>query len=457
MEKFYGLQQSITAHLPGAHNWLMTNGAKFHSNQPNLVEEIKRVWLKMRYDHPLICAEIDGDRISYTSLADEAEVEQWLKDSFFVHNVDQTSRQIYPSLPTRPLKSSVLHFLPRTQELIFMCPHSHSDGLGIVTFFDNFFKELVKGGERPAFGDEGKNLLPPLTPIAHIPKYTPAQQSRWDASISDWLADHPTVRVKTEQSDLPGKSTMMNLRFTEEDTQKILKACKAHNITVTSAGQAAVTHAARIHGNCEDKDSVSTIALYDAREYISPKVRKESLIGPHTFATPVKIRLGSFLETARNTREIFVREKEDRYALTMSQYYTKEFPRLLRTPPAPGKARPLPSNAHMSSLGRIDSLMPSKYEGPNGTVGFTDIWLALDIMTPDILTAMWTLGGRLNMHLDYNEAFHPEASMVRYLEIMRDQMAKGLGIELGGDIMLPGDEGYLKRGNYQALHRTHEY
>lgn len=469
MERFYALQESITAHF-GVQNWKLSNGLRIKTNRPNLVDDVKRAWIALRYKHPFLASQIEGDRWVYR-VADEAELDQWLQETFFVHDNTMTSRELYPQLSTQPLKRAVMHFLARTQEIVLQSPHSQMDGLGIMLWYDNFLKELVKSPETIAFGDEAKNLLPALTSLARIPPYSAQQKRRWDQNMDDWLSNMPTVRLAGTANERPGKGTFQWLKFSVEDTQKLLTAAKRHGVTVSSISQAAVTHAARIHGGCEENDSCSTIALYDAREYVDSQWDRSDLVSAHTVATPIKIQLGSFLETARNAMERFVNEKKDQYALTMSPYYTTEFPRRLHSAAQVEAApRPLPSNAHLTSMGRTpDMVLSDKYEGPAGIVVPTDLWLALDVMTPDVLVAVWTFGGQLTIQADYNEGFFQPESITRYLRLIRQQLQEGLGIELSPDLLLPGQEDYSPisqvshqqrsqqlPGGYQALHKTHQ-
>ena len=457
MERFYNLQESVTAHL-GVHNWMMSNGIKIHSDSPTLIDDVKNAWIALRYKHPVLSSQIEDDRWVY-DVPNQAELERWLGETFFVHNTSKTSRELYPELQTRPLKKAVLHFLPQTQEVLLQSPHTHMDGMGVMVWYDNFMQELV-APSLPVFGDEGKNLLPPLTPIAHIPQFSPAQKERWDKNANEWLSDMPTIRLKSKSNDMPGKSTMKWLRFSESDTLKILGAVKKHGLSVSSAAQAAISLAARIHGGDLSKSSCATIALYDAREYISPKYAHSDLVGPHTFATPIKFPLGTFVETATIAKELFVSEKAGKYALSMSPYYTSEFPRLLTATPPPGESRPSPSNAHLTSLGSLDRLFKAQYSGPAGSVELCDLWIALDIMTPDMLVAIWTLNGQLTIQADYNEAFFSGVSIQQYLELVKKQLEEGLEIELSPEMMKPGMEAYAPKADikrpYSSVQRTGE-
>lgn len=474
MERFYNLQESITAHHQ-VHNWMMSNAIKIHApDRKNLVEDVKRAWIALRFKHPWLSSQVDGDKWVY-QVPDGPMLNKWLEETFFVHRNSKTSRQLFPDLPTRPLKRAVLHYLVDTQEVVLQSPHAHMDGLGIVIWYDNFLRELANPTHPVIFGTEHHNLLPPLTKITNMPAYTPAEKAQWDANADSWFQDMPTVKLDAMPSLRPGRSTFQWLRFSAEDTQKILRAAKQNGVTVTAVNQAAVSHAARIHSfNNPDHhgNSVATIALYDARERIdAAEFDPSDVIAAHTVALPIKIPLGTtLLETARNARRLMMQGKTDDYALKMSPYYTKEFPRRLvagaKAAVQTGAARPLPSNAHFTSMGSLDKLLSQKYEGPAGTVELKDLWLALDIMTPDVLTAVWTFNGQLVMQTDYNQAYFRDESIARYLRLVAEQLSEGLGITLQPELLVPGQEAPVvegsapvkmsTRGNYHTVERTHE-
>ena len=88
-------------------------------------------------------------------------------------------------------------------------------------------------------------------------------------------------------------------------------------------------------------------------------------------------------------------------------------------------------------------------EGCNGEVGredgrrrieVKDMWLALEMLSPNIAVELWTFDGRLTFLLIYNQRFHREESVVALCALVQEQLRQGLGVDLGFDVRVPGEE-----------------
>lgn len=424
-------------------NWLPTTAIKLSTERVNFVEDVKAAWKALRYDHPGYAALIQDGRWIYT-IADEQELASWMEETFVVHDGFKTASQLFPF--DESSRRVVLHVLPHTQELALQAPHTHVDGIGMATFFDHLLRHIVNPSppSPPAWGTEASNLTPMLSFTATIPSMTPSQKALWDANLQSYLSAFPTVRLATENKGTAAtKTTMQYLRFTRTETASIVARCKLLGFSVTAAAQAAISHAARIHGQTLDQRTHATLAIYDARGYIDPaRYPHQKLVGPHTFAMPTVFPiLDSFPETARQAYDIFRRYKtQDDMVRACSPLWGSEMPAVMSAPPPP--EMPLMADLQLSSPGVMDRYLSPVYGSERGRrrVEVKDMWLALEMLSPNVAVEMWTFDGRLTVLLVYNRRFHREESVTALCALVQEQLRQGLGVDLGFDVRVPGDE-----------------
>ncbi|EFR01003.1 hypothetical protein MGYG_04005 [Nannizzia gypsea CBS 118893] len=429
-------------------NWYTTAAIKIKTEREDFSKDIKNVWTALRYEHPNYSAFVQNDRWIY-NVADEQELGSWLQETFHIHDVEESARQLYP-FKTNPSQRAVLHVLPRTQEIVLQAPHTHVDGIGMVTFFNQMMQLLVAPPARPNFGKEGSHLVPPISKTAEIPEYTISQKVAWDAALVKFRSQFPTVSLRPDNAGaLPAKYTKLQwLTFTAEETARIAAKSKELGFSVTAAAQAALSHATRVHSQVRNKTH-STLAIFDAREHINPNLHPpHKLVGPHVFAMPVVIPVTSFVETARQTKKVFIDCKKDDLVRAVSPLFSSDLIATLSAPRPPQMR--ISGQLQLTSLGILDKHLNTVYRSSEQKSGgrtqleVQDLWLAPDMLTPDITADVWTFRGQLHIQLAYNGAFYHDESVAFLLRLIQKQFAQGLSLDLETDIKVPGDESFLK-------------
>lgn len=428
VESFFKFLHTLGAQHNRQH-WALSTGIKMRTERVTFTEDVKSVWIALRYRHPILATQVEDGKLVYNT-ADKIELRKWLKETFIVHPPDMTGSELYGTTP-RPLKRVICNILPHTQEIVIQAMHVHLDGLGAVTLFDNLLRMLNQPQKAPIFGDEDKNLLPSFASLARAPVPTPEQRARWDQSLNTWLNAHPTLRLAaTNTEDIPGRSRMHSLTFTEASTARIVSASRGFGLTVTHTTQAAIALASRAHGGNTEHNTFATLAVFNAREYCADSCPDASaLVGPHLMALHVTFNLGSFLTTAYGVRDAFVSNRADKYVLAMGPTFTTTIPRILATPP------PIPASAPvLSSFGNLDGRLRRSY-GANETDGkrvihVDDFWCTLDEAIPDFYVGLWTFRGRLRLQVGYNEKYHERESVKRWLDLVRGELEAGLAVRL---------------------------
>ncbi|KAF1978067.1 hypothetical protein BU23DRAFT_654410 [Bimuria novae-zelandiae CBS 107.79] len=463
LESFFLFVGILGQGRPDKDNWYPTTAIRVETDREQFIGDVKAAWKALRYDHPILAATVEDYRWIY-HLAEEQELSSWLDETFFVHETPKSSRQLFP-FDNNPTKRAILHVLPQTQEIVLQGPHTHLDGIGMATFFNNLLTLMTVPPEklqRP-FGSEAANLTESILISAGVPIHTAEEKQAFDDNFAAYVENFPTMRLNTLNTGQKAKRTMNQwLTFTREETSAIAVKSKEHGFSVTSAAQAAVSHAARIQGKVDNK-SHCTYAIYDARAYIdNNKYPHKDLISQHVFAMPAIFPVfpESFLDTARCAKEVFSKYNKNGLVRNVSDLRCELVPALIAQGKGPGM--PVSADLQLSSLGIMDKFVKPVYESNAGrpSIEVHDIWVSLEILTADIAVEMWTFRGKLVIQLIYNEAFHREESVRHLLELIHEQLAQGLGVDLGFDAKSPGDEKYLNSSwkelsNHQLAENLH--
>ncbi|KAJ5430951.1 hypothetical protein N7445_008683 [Penicillium cf. griseofulvum] len=120
----------------------------------------------------------------------------------------------------------------------------------------------------------------------------------------------------------------------------------------------------------------------------------------------------------------------DAIATTLTSHYQRDLEPLLKITPcyvqsissllaaplelaiqAPGAAHP-----ELSSLGVIDSRLPTVHAGPAITVEIEDWWLGVQIINRVLQTYLWMREGELHLACHYNDAFYEREFVEGFLE-----------------------------------------
>lgn len=417
LESFFLFIASVGAPY-GRQNWAISSGIKFQTDRADIVSDLHRAWTAIRYEHPNVASYVDGSRWVYEVVQNDAELQQWLSETFVVHSSETSARDLFVGF--QPTKRMILHVLPHTQEAIIQCPHTHTDGLGTVTLFNNMLQSLAIPSKQPPFGDEAKNLLPPFTITAKVPKLTAEHQARWNANMGTWLQNMPTIGLAASATDrAPGPSRVQSLTFSNEETRAIISTAKKMGATPTHVGHAAAALATRVHGGKLELSTHATLGIFAERDLC--ELPSDVIVTPHVTALPMVVDLGDFESTVRSAKEAYTGNKAEKYSLSVSPLFADQIVRVLSEPQPE-----VSSGATISSLGLLDPRFKTEY----GDIKLDDYWFTINMVTPDVVVYIWTFQGRLTFEISYNEMYHPEESIGKYLQLIKDQLAQGLKVEL---------------------------
>ncbi|KAI1825903.1 hypothetical protein F4861DRAFT_142499 [Xylaria intraflava] len=444
IEKLYHFISKIGQGCPDRDNWRCTACAKITTDLDNLTERLRLVWKQTRFQFPAIAAHIDGDHWVYQPAGAE-ELESWMQETFRVIETTGTARAGWQVEGVESPRLS-LYFFTNTREIVIRGPHTHLDGIGMMTLLKFIMQALVKNDLPVADGTETKNLLPPLAITTKVPLHTPKQKKRFEEAMQHFLANHNGVRVRSENAGAPaGKTKLRWLVYTASETAAIAARCKQLGFSVTACMQAAAGRTARIHGQVSGTRH-ATMAIYDGRGYIDPsEIQHDRLVGPHVFAMPAVYPISpeSFVETALSAKAVLASFREDDLVRSTSDLWSAAARAMLAHAPPPDQ--PVAADLQLSSLGILDRHLPRSYRSDDGAqVEAEDAWIALDLLNPLVTVEAWTFRDRLNIEIIFNEAYYRDDSISLMATLLHEQLTEGLGLDLAFDLRTPGEEEFTK-------------
>ncbi|KAK0648455.1 hypothetical protein B0T16DRAFT_408218 [Cercophora newfieldiana] len=438
METFFGLAGEGGVGATDGQHWHIAVMAKIKTSI-DLRKEVPTAWNALRNINPGLSAVVSGrantGRLVYT-VADEQELEPWLKETLFFHDTPKTSRDMFPirNLTGR----ACLHVLLQTQELYLLAPHTHLDGIGAYTAMNNLIQALADSASVPTLnvelgGSEAQNLVPPLNVVAEIAPATDAVRGTFGAMLGKWMGGFAGVKLQHDGDTRQpcGEPRIIYAPFDVAESKRIVARCKELGVTVTAAVQAAVSLALRKQvGSTATMQSAVTI--HNVRKFVVDKAKYPAtgLVGPYTIPVPAVFTLPAeddFMEMVRLAKQKYSEPDATGLLRNLPRFWGNEMVAIMTNPPPGSQA---PSSLGVSSFGIMDPYVKPVYEGAaeGSKIEVEDAWLGITLYSPDILLHLWTLQGAIKLQCVYNEAYFKKETVAALLESTRQGLLKGLGL-----------------------------
>ncbi|CAF9928992.1 MAG: hypothetical protein HETSPECPRED_007248 [Heterodermia speciosa] len=427
MERFFSLVGKGGVGATDDQHWHIAVIAKIKTTGLDLRKDVTTAWRTLRSINPGLSAIVQGDRLIYT-VADEQELEPWLKETLQFHDTPSTSRELFPirNLTGR----AMLHVLLQTQELVLLAPHTHLDGIGAYTAMNNLLQALADASTArgPRLGDEVQHLVSPLNVLAEIPVATDAHKSTNQSMLGNWVSGFAGVNLDLKDTKQPCRDPrIIHTPFDISETERIVARCKELGLTVTAAVQAAVSIALR--RQVKSTGTVqSAVTIHNVRKWIDKtKYPATGLVGPLTIPVPAVFTLADdFVETAQLAKKKYLEPEQTDLLRTLPRFWGNDMVAIMTSPP-PGMQAP--SSLGLSSFGILDAYVKPVYEGAaGGKVEVQDAWMGITLYSPDVLLHVWTLQGAMHLQCVYNEAYHEKEAVTALLKATEDELLQGLGL-----------------------------
>ena len=219
---------------------------------------------------------------------------------------------------------------------------------------------------------------------------------------------------------MPGNSRVQRLQFSTQETSKIVAAARQNGWSLTHVFEASAATAASEYGGHSEIKYLS-FGIFSLRDQVNPKY--QAAISPYVTLVPLIAAGTSFESIVRQLKDFYrgwKAEKKELIALNEPTLQTmfKVFSQLSDGPN---------TMLSLSNMGQFDPILTSRHD----SIELTDMWTLYEMPYAGVNAFLWTREGRLTLNVCYNEAFHEEMSITRFLEATKAILYKGLGLASG--------------------------
>ncbi|KAK5656791.1 hypothetical protein OQA88_4339 [Cercophora sp. LCS_1] len=435
------------AHTAGREHWAVTAGATFTSNiiipPSELAGRCREAWCALRFDHPSIACTADGDKLSYMVGSAES-VASWATETLVVHQQGVHVNDVVSTL--KPSQYTAAHIIPGEEAQVAVLlhfAHWRTDGYGALQLAQAFLGNLcriISGDARDLpWGEEVTRLTPSIEEVLDLPLLpTPEilEATRQCMETLTYTRDAAGVAVTVGGNTAPAGTRSARLRLGESDTEAVLRACEARNISLVSAVHAscaALTHR-EAHPGRRDKPYTSTMRFSLRPHLPQPYNTADYAAALYTGGYMIRTEAAQpWLRTARQYEEQYARGVTTDMLRCRREYAVQVLGVLQRGSPPPD---PPPSEVDISSVGEAERLVSRRVEWGDAIFEVQDVSIGVETLTRQTYCFLWTFRGRLELNLVYNEAF--------YAPKRAEQMVHKLGgillAELGKEVAIMDDE-----------------
>ncbi|KAL7952577.1 hypothetical protein V8C34DRAFT_299030 [Trichoderma compactum] len=428
------------------------------------VPHIRTAWAATRKHHPHLGSVLNPEdpangkssSTGQTILIPPFDAEEWLANSFSVDTGSANASVRFEKTKNEDYAQCI--WISSSSEVLFYTSHWRFDGNAMITIAVNFLNVLTQSLVRGADADLDSFTSPvgdgSIAPGADwildtfsdeesTPEY---MKKAADTMFSEMMAGAPSVALPIrEGSDqaVPGDSVRGSLNFGKEKTAQLLAGCKAKGITLALA-----THAALIlcsarypqHPLCK---SYGRFAPVDIRNTFPPPYNTPQYsIGEFCAAFPVIVLdvvgenksfdqiCEELQKSYKGAKNLGFKDDEGQPVSTaaLGAAFIRRVIGLIYAPVPPDM--PTTQAVDFSSLGLVEKLLDREYPVGVGQekVVVEDFWLSSQTILKAVQCHAWTFRDQFILQASWNRSYYDELFIAKYLEEVRDQLFKGVGI-----------------------------
>jgi hypothetical protein len=436
MEEYFVFIGNITAALyDGRQQYTVLSKVKVTVNIPDVESTLRHAWKQVRYEEPDVATTVEPGKKIFEVL-DDSTIEKWVDETFIV-DTERDAEELYRI--GRTMKPATLYYLPKSSELVIHGHHAVFDGIGMIMFWDRFFRAVTNPNRGITFGGEHVRLAPALDDIVGLKgPATPEQSEKGLSVLMEYIANLPAIGLPSKVGKVPaGQCQAMEYVFDEETTSAIIKACKARGITVTSA-----VHAAYISVLSKYADPESNTTRYASPNEFNLRGRLEAPYNkvaaanyylPLPFSVDLPATFDELSTVLNKYYRGYLNEHPD--VLDVQASFTQALQQVVKTPEY--QSAPIPTDALVSSLGIVENHLRHSY-GERHEVVVEDWKLACDNVLGMTGFHFYTFRGKLRFVYQFNEAYQEPKDIRLYMEETERVLREELVCEKSGKGLMNG-------------------
>ncbi|PSN71837.1 hypothetical protein BS50DRAFT_657564 [Corynespora cassiicola Philippines] len=382
--------------------------------------QLRKAWGHLRFQHPSIATYPKGGDLAY-NIPSSADLGEWIGHTFRVDDDAESASQVIRN--AKPNPSAALTFVTKSGELLGNTAHWRTDGIGFPMLLDALLKLVVKvdlgDPASLSWGEEIGRLAPSIEGAAGIPEHPNEEQKALGQScLATFGLVEGAVGIPFTSATTPGGTLSARMKFSKLLTRRIVDAKKELQISVTSAVHASVAFAnwKLADQNRKTQHYTSTVR-FNMRSYLpEPFSGPKYASGLYTSGWMEKVEsTDTWEKIASHYNAIYQKGISKKY-LEAHREYAKGLGDMLRNLP---RDLPQASDVDISSIGIVENLMKRSHGSDSWGIDVTDMSLAVNILTPQAVFFVWTFQDQLNLNVAYNEAYHSEAQMQGFPNLVK--------------------------------------
>ena len=423
-------------------HWSVTSRATFELTEPLEQSELTRLcflaWIALRFKHPSIASTADDQTVTYV-VPNQDSLGVWADETFTSHAVDVSTDDLIATLT--PSRYATAHLVTAESAILLHLSHWRIDGYGALLLLNDYLDQLaytISGGatfiDGLQWGSETGRLAPCLEEALRLPtEATPEVELSAKKYLSTAAlfgnAVGVEVRVDVEPKTVPQGTRSVRLRFTGAETQAVLQACKAKQISLDAS----------VHATCAAVTYTGAATAAQRRPYTSTMRFSMRPHMPRPYNAPqgaAGLYTGGYMiqVPASQTWSENAKQYSTEYALGVTpdflncrrEYGKKALELLNRKPPLPTS---LSSEIDISSVGDAEKLVCPRHTGGKRhcVLETRDVSIGVETISRQMYCFMWTFRDQLEFNLVYNEAFHSADQASQLIQRLRRVLMTELG------------------------------
>ena len=395
------------------------------------VAALQKAWKGLRFHHPSLAVTTDGATVTY-DIPDATSLEQWVDKTFIVERDIRVAEDVMAKIG--PCEQAQLHVLPHARQIILHTAHWRCDGRGLPQLLDGRLHILTHSSSDSLRWDEEVSRLSICLEDAAgmVDQVSSADQARVKEMVIEHLKGSPALTIPClgDADTQPRSPRRCLLTLTTTQTAGIIFACKARNLTVTSAIHAAIATTNIAHATLASK-------AFDYRSSIRRDLRhrlrepyNSSASATAFFTTSTNFNLpsdGTWTDFAKRLTDEY-RSNYDDEKFRLHRLYYRQLVADVTHAASEGRETARTADVGITSIGLVENLLQREYGKGSGLVQVEEVGISLNSCSRKAVVIVYTFRDRLNLYMSYNEAFHAKEDMERFLEEIKETLVKELNI-----------------------------
>ena len=407
MEKFwYNLSTKRGAKSERVFDLILMFQITLDHSSPNVKDNAKTAWMRMRAMHPGITASTKGDEWIY-KISNGDEKAEWHRQTFFIVNTPHSARH-YVGLLKCP-EYPTIYFLERSQEFIIHTAHYYMDGRAAGTLMHDFLLELSRPTSA-SIGDGVDRL--PRSAAAAIGIPLPSQDLLDNLISESTMAKNNISLTRAGEPSTSGTSAVFGVSFSLIQTASIAKRAKLNGVSLSHFVHAALILAARHQRGYAPGAQYSSLVATDLRSLCQgPFATGSGAVSVRMGWWPMSVEVDDLWTTAQR-----VREEYDRIGTQRKKYLSAMAPCVAKISSDPDTQ--IFDSIMVTSMGDTTPFVKGPYDG----FKVTDMWGTVLAKDRVLSTHFRILFGKMELTTAYNEAFHRADQLKSLLNLAKDIM-----------------------------------